>query len=244
MACVPFLLLLILVAGCASSGQELQRGSAVTPRPPPLRPGHGAPVSGQPGQQIQALPRSPHRRILPPSREPGIWAGDAPRESQPRPGQEAPPLTLQDAQETPMDEALAERIRAALQACADKAYGDTLRKHLGGRRPTDAECEHLVTHAGGEQMTLAMWLGLLMHDEAQRCAAETLSQLKPRGFSTSPRYQRVPRDPANKNPDPKKPEDWRTEWIDPRKESLLRSHEKLGSIVPDDAGIISPKGTP
>lgn len=82
-------------------------------------------------------------------------------------------------------------------------------------------------------MTLAMWLGLRMHDEAQRCAAETLSQLKPRGFSTAPRYRRVPKDPANKNPDPMKPEDWRTEWIDPRKESLLRSAEMLGTIVPD-----------
>ncbi|WP_224367870.1 hypothetical protein [Hyalangium versicolor] len=132
-----------------------------------------------------------------------------------------------------MDEALAERIRAALQACADKAYGDTLRMHLGGRRPTDAECDHLVTSAGGEQMTLAMWLGLQMHDEAQRCAEERLSQLKPRGFVTTPRYRRVPKDPANKNPDPKKPEDWRTEWIDPPKESMLRSAEKLGTIVPD-----------
>ena len=28
-----------------------------------------------------AFPRSPHRRVLPPSREPGLWAGDAPQAS-------------------------------------------------------------------------------------------------------------------------------------------------------------------
>jgi hypothetical protein len=51
------------------------------PPPPPVRPGHGAPVVGQPGQQDQEVPRSPHRRVLPPTREPGLWAGDAPQAS-------------------------------------------------------------------------------------------------------------------------------------------------------------------
>jgi hypothetical protein len=132
-----------------------------------------------------------------------------------------------------MDEALAERIRAALQACADKAYGDTLRKHLGGRRPTDAECDQLVTNARGERVSLAVWLGSQMHDEAKRCAEESLRHLKPGGFSTNPRYRRVPKDPAKKNPDPDNPDDWRTEWIDPREEAMMRSAEKLGTIVPD-----------
>jgi hypothetical protein len=138
-----------------------------------------------------------------------------------------------DAQETPIDKALLERIRAALQGCADKAYGDTLSKYLGGRRPTDSECTQLVTNARGERVSLAMWLGSQMHDEARRCAEEILGQLKPRGFSTNPRYRRVPKDPAKKNPDPKNPNDWRTEWIDPREESMMRSAEKLGTIVPD-----------
>lgn len=34
---------------------------------------------GQPGQQSQQYPRSPHARPLPPSAEPGLWAGDGPR---------------------------------------------------------------------------------------------------------------------------------------------------------------------
>jgi hypothetical protein len=78
---MPLLLLLLLVAGCAAPGRELHRGSAVAPPPPPVRPGHGAPVVGQPGQQSPELPRSPHHRPLPPTREPGVWAGDEPQAS-------------------------------------------------------------------------------------------------------------------------------------------------------------------
>jgi hypothetical protein len=44
---------------------------------------------GQPGQQAQGLPRSPHQRQLPPSLEPGLWAGDEPRASRKR--EPAPP---------------------------------------------------------------------------------------------------------------------------------------------------------
>jgi hypothetical protein len=46
-------------------------------------PGTGLPTRGQPGQvRPQPLPRSPHKRVLPPTREPGLWTGDAPRASQ------------------------------------------------------------------------------------------------------------------------------------------------------------------
>ncbi len=40
---------------------------------------------GQPGQEAPEYLRSPHRRILPPSREPGLWAGDAPQASHAEP---------------------------------------------------------------------------------------------------------------------------------------------------------------
>jgi hypothetical protein len=85
---MPLLLLLLIVAGCASPGRELQRGSAVMPPPPPVRPGHGAPVVGQPGQQSLEVPRSLHHRALPPTRELGLWSGDEPQASRKRlPGQ-------------------------------------------------------------------------------------------------------------------------------------------------------------
>jgi hypothetical protein len=89
---MPLLLLFLLIAGCASPGRELRRGTIVTPPPPALRPGHGAPQVGQPGLQPQEYPRSPHRRLLPPTREPGLWEGDEPRASHAEP-QDKPELT-------------------------------------------------------------------------------------------------------------------------------------------------------
>jgi hypothetical protein len=143
------------------------------------------------------------------------------------------PTSPQDAQETPIDAEQLARIKQALQECANQAYADTLRKYLNGRHPTDQECDQLVTNARGERVSLARWLGVEMHDEAQRCAAEILDKLKPGGFRTNPRYRRVRKDPSKKDPDPLNPEDWRTEWIDPREEALMSWGEKLGTIVPD-----------
>jgi hypothetical protein len=67
--------------GCAagSHGTEYRQAAFTPPPPAPLRPGVGAPVLGQPGQPQAVMPRSPHRRVLPPTREPGVWAGDQPR---------------------------------------------------------------------------------------------------------------------------------------------------------------------
>jgi len=77
----------VVVAGCATSQkapetQEAPETYGWAPvRPPPVR-GTGLPTPGQPGQvRPQPLPRSPHKRVLPPSLEPGLWAGDAPRAS-------------------------------------------------------------------------------------------------------------------------------------------------------------------
>ncbi len=97
----------VVVAGCATSQkvpetQEAPETYAWAPVRPPAVPGTGLPTPGQPGQvRPQPLPRSPHRRVLPPTREPGLWAGDAPRASQepeanpapegPRANRSAPP---------------------------------------------------------------------------------------------------------------------------------------------------------
>ncbi len=72
----------VVVAGCATS-QEAPETYAWAPVRPPAVPGTGLPTHGQPGQvRPQPLPQSPHKRVLPPTREPGLWAGDAPRVSQ------------------------------------------------------------------------------------------------------------------------------------------------------------------
>jgi hypothetical protein len=78
----------VVVAGCATSQkapktQEIPETYAWAPVRPPAVPGTGLSTPGQPGQvRRQPLPRSPHKRVLPPSLEPGLWAGDAPRASQ------------------------------------------------------------------------------------------------------------------------------------------------------------------
>lgn len=53
-------------------------------------PGVGAPVMGQPGSYREPLPRSLNSRVLPPTKEPGLWSADRPRAS--APAAEAPVL--------------------------------------------------------------------------------------------------------------------------------------------------------
>ena len=73
-----------VVTGCATTQtQEAPETYAWAPVRPPTVPGTGLPTRGQPGQaRPQPLPRSPHTRVLPPTRESGLWAGDAPRAAQ------------------------------------------------------------------------------------------------------------------------------------------------------------------
>lgn len=77
-------LLPLLFLACAStSPTEYERGT-YRPAPPAFNPTQDAPhTTGQPGhlRTPQEYPRSPHTRVLPPSREPGLWAGDSPRAS-------------------------------------------------------------------------------------------------------------------------------------------------------------------
>jgi hypothetical protein len=75
MRLIPLLLLLL-------SGAAFAQGVPVPPRPPmppayspttavPVAPGYGVPPSSP-------APRGTDRRVLPPTREPGIWASDRP----------------------------------------------------------------------------------------------------------------------------------------------------------------------
>lgn len=72
-------LLPLLFIACASP-TEYRRGTFTPPPPAPVRIGVGAPVVGHPGMQPRTIPRGPDRRVLPPTRGPGIWAsGEAPK---------------------------------------------------------------------------------------------------------------------------------------------------------------------
>lgn len=70
---VPF----VLLVASAASAQGV-------PRPPAFNPVTDSPHTvGQPGYigPTETAPRSPHKRVLPPTKEQGLWAGDAPKAS-------------------------------------------------------------------------------------------------------------------------------------------------------------------
>lgn len=120
------LLAAMLCAACASSPpSEYQRGSYRPVRAPTFTPAEDAPHTvGQPGhlRQPQEYPRSPHKRLLPPTQEPGLWAGDGPRAARPTIDPNAPrffnvPLPLPDAPDA-YDKKVATHCGAAMSLAA------------------------------------------------------------------------------------------------------------------------------
>jgi hypothetical protein len=88
-----------------------------------------------------------------------------------------------------IDALLEARILEALSQCADDARSEILLKYFGGRGPTHAQCSEVVgMNDKGEPITRAMQLGIEQHQLALKCAQEKLDELKPGGFSISPRY--------------------------------------------------------
>ncbi|MBN1207667.1 MAG: hypothetical protein JXB05_22575 [Myxococcaceae bacterium] len=89
-----------------------------------------------------------------------------------------------------IDAPLIERIQQALSECADEARSVVMLKHFGDRGPTHEECRQVVgVDANGQPITRAMQLGVEQHQVALECAQEKLQELKPDGFSISPRYR-------------------------------------------------------
>jgi hypothetical protein len=71
--------LMLFLSACAA-GPEYHQG-AYRPAPPMFVPSQDAPHTvGQPGhlRPQKDYPKSPHKRPLPPTREPGIWASEDP----------------------------------------------------------------------------------------------------------------------------------------------------------------------
>jgi len=96
---------------------------------------------------------------------------------------------ITDASES-LEPELQERIEEALAQCADQARSEVMFKHFAGRKPTAQECNEQVDEdSRGEPITRAMQLGVEQHQVALQCAEERLRELKPRGFSLSPRYR-------------------------------------------------------
>jgi hypothetical protein len=127
-------LLLLALAACAgpNSPSQLHKGTVTAPPPPQLRPGHGAPVVGQPGHERPRLPPSPHKRVLPPSREPGIWASGA-SSGAPAPTILSVPLTLPDGK-TQEDWAPTISCAQRMSLAATRALGAGAEARLGRAR--------------------------------------------------------------------------------------------------------------
>ena len=91
------------------------RQGVYRPTPPALRPGHGAPLVGQPGVTVAPLPQPQPGRLLPQTpetrKQPGVWAADVP--------DDAPATPILDGVAIPYPpEALAEREAYPTWNCA------------------------------------------------------------------------------------------------------------------------------
>lgn len=115
-------------------------------------------------------------------------------------------------------------IDTVLKECADSARSEVLDRRLGGRSPTQAECNEEAQDAQGRRVTRAMLLGQEMHEVALKCAGDGLNELRPDGFSLEPCYR------YDK-------QTGRISLVSPEERQALlrqgRSCELVGSIVPD-----------
>jgi hypothetical protein len=126
-----------------------------------------------------------------------------------------------------LDDATRSSIEEALEECADGARSTVLlrsRALFQGSSPTAEDCMQWVKDETGRRMTLAMYLGLKMHEFALECARERLDKLWPGGFNIEPRY-RYDEDTGRKR------------LISPEEERALEhsgnAGELLGTIKPD-----------
>jgi hypothetical protein len=126
--------------------------------------------------------------------------------------------------QTLIEATLDARIHQALKECADQARSDVMYQHFQ-RSPTREECLEVVDHdKQGQPVTRAMLLGREQHKAALACAELRLRQLKPGGFTVSPRYRHDPSTGL-------------TRFIPPEEVKALleqgRAAELLGTIEPD-----------
>jgi hypothetical protein len=73
------LILCLFLAACASGPErQLERGTIARPPPAQARPGVGAPTYDPHVRPLPPQPQPKPERLLPPAREPGIWASNGP----------------------------------------------------------------------------------------------------------------------------------------------------------------------
>lgn len=166
--------------------------------------------------------------VVPPARPPPPTPRPMPAPRPPLAGAQATALNLGAAAvaiRVVIDATLELRIRKALVECADDARSQMILKHFENGGPTREQCnEVLSVDADGQPFTRAMQLGREQHAMALECARQLLEELKPGGFTLSPRYRY---DPSTGH----------TEYIPPDEvEALLaqgRYEELRGTLEPD-----------
>jgi hypothetical protein len=177
---------LLLVACAGPSGSTLERGTMTRPPPAQHRPGVGAPMLGQPGS-ASAVPRSPHKRVLPRSEGPGIWAGD---ESAPEPALLGVgiPLPKDTLELIPVNQCLgwAQRTLAAEPASRDTLAGASENRRKCIADNIMAQCLLELVSQGeqaqsrGERLHEEGFRALKsVHDLAQRRAKRSCSGIVP-----------------------------------------------------------------
>lgn len=141
------------------------------PHAPAFNPVQDAPHTvGQPGHLApEPLPRSPHKRVLPPEKGPGIWAGDEPKAAI-----SSPPMFLGEAIPLPTPE---DGARPEVRVCSDlfgfaiagepelltriRALAHNRRRCIALRR--FQEC--MAEHAGAESHRIAAFaLGVIRRE--------------------------------------------------------------------------------
>lgn len=107
---------LLLLALAACSGPSHLHYPPANPAPTYTPPGTGLPMPSFPGPGVRNIPRSPHKRVLPPSKEPGLWSADRPKASiiAPAPTLLGTTLPVPDAAKTPY-------ISHSLSGCIEAA---------------------------------------------------------------------------------------------------------------------------
>lgn len=130
------LALLALLFGCAPGA----RGPLLAPPMSALRPGYGLPLLNP---EPERPPRSPHKRVLPPTRGPAIWAGDEPT---PKTTTHRFPLVDQD-EDFPLP---ADHDFLPVKKCAAMATGITamrpgLQREVANLTPAERKCYGWLT---------------------------------------------------------------------------------------------------
>jgi len=171
-----FLVVLLLLAGCATSGGPMRGGSLrLDTATAGCGAGNAAACVAQYGKEVASV----------------AAVANAVKGAMETP---KPPA---------LDWLTRQSIEEKLVKCADTARSEVLLKHAAhfpnGGRPTAAECKQLSPDPKFKDKTWAQQLGIEMHEVARKCAEAALKNLVPGRFSLEQRYR------YDKNTKQKKP---------------------------------------